>query len=111
MACHNKHIYVIRIGKGGGHSWVYRSVVGFSRYFTILPSKDDCGKKGGASGKNPSRNGAKESRSKRREKKTDRGQFQSDDRQSVVVKLIVSLFVEMRRVPYVVFACNKRIHK
>ena len=31
--------------------------------------------------------------------KTDRGQFQSDDRQSVVVKLIVSLFVEIRRVP------------
>ena len=33
MACYNKHIYGIRIGKGGGHSWVYRSVVGFSRYF------------------------------------------------------------------------------
>ena len=33
MACYNKHVYEIRIGKGGGHSWVYRSVVGFSRYF------------------------------------------------------------------------------
>ena len=31
--------------------------------------------------------------------KIDRGQFQSDDRQSVVVKLSVSLFVEIRRVP------------
>ena len=36
MACYNKHIYVIRIGKGGGHSWVYRSVVGFSRYFSMM---------------------------------------------------------------------------
>ena len=33
MACYNKHVYEIRIGKGGGHSWVYRSVVGLSRYF------------------------------------------------------------------------------
>ena len=24
--------YTITSGKGGGHSWVYRSVVGFSRY-------------------------------------------------------------------------------
>ena len=29
-ACYNKHTYEIRIEKGGGHSWVYRSVVGFS---------------------------------------------------------------------------------
>lgn len=34
MACYDKHIYEIRIGKGGGHSWVSRSVVGFSRYFS-----------------------------------------------------------------------------
>ena len=26
--------YTITSGKGGGHSWVYRSVVGLSRYFT-----------------------------------------------------------------------------
>ena len=24
--------YTVTSGKGGGHSWVYRSVVGFSRY-------------------------------------------------------------------------------
>ena len=26
--------YTITSGKGGGHSWVYRSVVGLSRHFT-----------------------------------------------------------------------------
>ena len=36
--------------------------------YTFLPSKDDCGEKGGASGKNPSRNGAKERPTKRRRK-------------------------------------------
>ena len=50
--------------EGGGR----KSCIKRKGEYTILPSKDDCGKKGGASGKNPSRNGAKESRSKRREK-------------------------------------------
>ena len=36
--------------------------------YTFLPSKDDCDEKGGASGKNPSRNGAKERPTKRRRK-------------------------------------------
>ena len=36
--------------------------------YAFLPSKDDCGEKGGASGKNPSRNGAKERLTKRRRK-------------------------------------------
>ena len=38
MAWYNKHNYETRIEKGGGHSWVYRSFVGLSRYF--IPSQN-----------------------------------------------------------------------